>query len=342
MKSLDIHLTNVNGLGAEKFVSGLVYHLLEGSSVAVKNVYASSKLQIPRHLKSSGVTFKVYRMSIFSRILEIVLWRYRHSQENDLLVLGDLPLNTSAKQYVLCHQSLIFKKFKFTSINFVKFFMFKLIFRIFLKKSDVVLVQSKEMADKFREEFGPQINVEIFDVTAEYFGWPPFHRSERHPVLRDSESITLIYPSACYPHKNHKLLKLVNLEEKANVKLTITESEFGDASSELAFLGQISREEVFQLYKTVDALLFLSSNESLGMPIVEAVKCNLPIICPYAEYTNDLSDENCFFFDLNDPLSLQEAIQLARSKIIAGWWPQLSLIDPFQDRDRKRIEEIIR
>ena len=67
----------------------------------------------------------------------------------------------------------------------------------------------------------------------------------------------------------------------------------------------MSREAVFERYKNVDALLFLSSNESLGMPILEAISCNLPIICPYAEYTKGLNDENCFFFDLRDPSTLQ-------------------------------------
>ena len=104
----------------------------------------------------------------------------------------------------------------------------------------------------------------------------------------------------------------------------------------------MSREEVFQRYKTVDALLlFLSSNESLGMPILEAISCNLPIICPYAEYTKGFSDENCFFFELNDPSSLELAIETAKYKILNGWWPQWSFYESFKDERGLPIENII-
>lgn len=341
MKSLDIHLTNVNGLGAEKFVSGLLSHLLGSTSITVEKVYASRKLDIPDYSTSLDVVYGRYRIGIFSRMLEVFLWRCGHSQKNHLLVLGDLPLNTSVKQYVLCHQSLMFKKFSFFSLNFFKFFIFRLTFKLFLKKKDVVVVQTQEMADKFRKTFGTQINVEILDITAEYFGWPKFYRSERHPVASDSDSITLIYPSAYYPHKNHHLLNQISFAESTTVELTISESELKDASDSVVFLGRVSREDVFESYKTVDALLFLSSNESLGMPILEAISCNLPIICPHAEYTKGLTHENCFFFELDDPSSLQAAIQTAKSKIIAGWWPQWSFSESLKDKRSSPIEKII-
>ena len=57
------------------------------------------------------------------------------------------------------------------------------------------------------------------------------------------------------------------------------------------------------------------------MPILEAIKCNIPIICPYAEYTKYLKSENCFFFEIEEPSSLELAIASAKSKLVAGWWP---------------------
>ena len=45
MKSFDIHLTNVNGLGAKKFVSELLNHLLVSDSIFVEKVYASPELE---------------------------------------------------------------------------------------------------------------------------------------------------------------------------------------------------------------------------------------------------------------------------------------------------------
>ena len=144
-----------------------------------------------------------------------------------------------------------------------------------------------------------------------------------------------------YSHKNHHLLNQISFDETANVEVTISDSELNDASDSVIFLGRMSREAVFERYKNVDALLFLSSNESLGMPILEAISCNLPIICPYAEYTKGLNDENCFFFDLRDPSTLQLAIQTAKSKILNGWWPQWSFSESFKDERGLPIEKII-
>ena len=79
-------------------------------------------------------------------------------------------------------------------------------------------------------------------------------------------------------------------------------------NSSISCIGQVSREKIFEFYENVDGLLFLSSNESLGMPILEAIKCNLPIVCPYAEYTKELSTDNCFFFDLDRPDTLEKAL----------------------------------
>ena len=341
MKLIDIHLTNVTGLGAEKFASGLIHHLFNNINISVENVYASKKLKIPCTARSVDVKYKICKTGPFARVLEVFFWRYRHSQKNDLLILGDLPLNTSVKQYVLCHQALMFKTFRFTSLNFLKFALFRLIFKIFLKEKDTVIVQTQEMAMKFRESFGPKINVETLDVTPDYFGWPMFYRSGRHSIANDGHAVTLIYPSAYYPHKNHHLLNEIYFDDTTIVKLTISRSELKVASDSIVFLERLSRDEIFDLYKTVDALLFLSCDESLGMPILEAIKCNLPIICPYAEYTRRLNDKNCFFFDLDDPSSLQTAIETAKSKILAGWWPQWSFSKSLKDKRNLSIEKIL-
>ena len=84
MKSLDIHLTNVNGLGAERFVLGLLSHLLVSPIISVEKVHASPELEISDKPASSEFIYNNYRMGIFSRILEVFLWRYRHNQKNHL------------------------------------------------------------------------------------------------------------------------------------------------------------------------------------------------------------------------------------------------------------------
>ena len=110
MKSIDIHQANVVGLGAEKFASGVIQELVAFERFEIKNVYINKKSPRKKYYKSVSKQVRVnYFLGLFSRLVEILMWRFTRDQKNEILVLGDLPLNTSAKQYVLCHQSLMFK-----------------------------------------------------------------------------------------------------------------------------------------------------------------------------------------------------------------------------------------
>jgi hypothetical protein len=318
-KFIDIHQANVIGLGAEKYASGLLSELESASEIEIVNVYIN-RIKESFDIKCNIINVH-YRLGILSRLFEIFCWRFYRDQKNEIVVLGDLPLNTSCKQYVLCHQSLMFKKYSLLTINFYKFFLFRLIFRIFLKKNDVVLVQSWEMAQKINNKIGNKIDVRVLNLGSHYYGWPKFLRTKRIVSQIDTEAIRLFYPSAFYSHKNHRLLNLIKLESSTDIIVTIDKNQLPDCKNSLEFKGRITRDEVYELYKEVDALLFLSRNESLGLPILEAIKCNLPIICPYAEYTKDLPPDNCFYFDLDDPRSLEDAIYSLKRKMHQGWWP---------------------
>ena len=321
MKSIDIHQANVIGLGAEKFASGLIRHLLGFAEISIKTVYMNSSVTVIDYGPDTKINFVDYFLGVLSRLFEICFWRVYRRQKNELLVLGDLPLNTSAKQYVLCQQSLMFKKYSVFAPAFFKFSVFRFLFRLFLKKNDVVIVQTREMAKNVKSIVRKGVKVEILDLNSNFFGWPEFSRKERSNLSKDCEVFELVYPAAFYPHKNHFLLNMIDIRNPVKIFLTIEEQQAGKARKEIECIGRVTRDEIFAMYRRVDALLFLSSNESLGMPILEAVKCNLPIICPYAEYTKELGSENCFFFDIQNPSSLVSAIDLAKRKILEGWWP---------------------
>lgn len=341
MKSIDVHQANVTGLGAEKFAAGLIKHLLGFSKISIKTVYISSFISASQYGPDTKITFVDYFLGGLSRLFEICFWRLYRRQNNELLVLGDLPVNTRAKQYVLCHQSLMFKQYPIFTLLFFKFSLFRFLFRLFLKKGDVVIVQTKEMAKNVRSIVRKGVEVEVLDLNSNFFGWPEFSRQGRRNLSKDCEVFELVYPAAFYPHKNHFLLDMIDITNSFKIFLTIEEHQVGKAEKEIECIGRVSRDEIFELYRRVDALLFLSSNESLGMPILEAVKCNLPIICPYAEYTKELDSENCFFFDIQNPSSLLCAIDLAKRKILEGWWPDWDFDAVATNAKSVAVEDII-
>ena len=312
-----------------KFSDALVHDIVENESIGIKKFYFNKYNFNSRYSETAAEsTISSYRFGVLSRIFEVFCWRFYQEQNTDILILGDLPLNTRAKQYVLCQQSLIFRSFSFFSINFFKFGLFRILFKLFIKSNDVVLVQSAEMERYIKFYFGDKIIVKILDLRSPSFGWPEFFREGRFRLGHHENSIRLIYPAAFVPHKNHHLLSTIKSEFEVNVLVTIKQNLIGEHSS-ISCIGQVSREKIFECYENVDGLLFLSSNESLGMPIMEAIKCNLPIVCPYAEYTKELSSENCFFFDLDCPGSLEKALAELRDKLLSGWWPNWNFDNQF-------------
>lgn len=341
MKSIDIHQANVVGLGAKKFVAGVLDEIKSCDGIAVESLYVNKQLATEGYSDYKKIIHVGYFFGYFSRLAEIFLWRFFRKSNNEILILGDLPLNTTAKQYVLCHQSLIFESFAKTSLNFYKFSIFRLCFKFFLKRDDVVLVQTEEMAKKIKSNFRDDVNVCLLAIGSNHFGWPDFIRLKRFSRTQARDTFRVIYPSAFYPHKNHHLLNKISYEKDTEVVLTLEQNEFLSGESSLSYIGRVRRERVFEIYREADALLFLSSNESLGMPILEAIKCNLPIICPLADYTKHLSQENCFFFELEDPKTLEDALFNASKKIRGGWWPKWSFNEFVGKNARSRIQSIL-
>ena len=62
-------------------------------------------------------------------------------------------------------------------------------------------------------------------------------------------------------------------------------------------------------YKNADALLFLSSEESLGLPLIEAMAINIPIVCPNLDYSRNICGDSAFYFDLNNLDSLYDTLK---------------------------------
>ncbi|NVZ67166.1 glycosyl transferase family 1, partial [Pseudomonas gingeri] len=118
----------------------------------------------------------------------------------------------------------------------------------------------------------------------------------------------LIYPAAGYPHKNHKLLAAIDTSDMtqwpvASVDLTLAQSSNPAPDAPwLHCLGVFSSQQMLDAYRRVDALLFLSTDESYGFPLVEAMFSGLPIICPDLPYARVLCGDEAIYFRVNDPV----------------------------------------
>lgn len=82
------------------------------------------------------------------------------------------------------------------------------------------------------------------------------------------------------------------------------------ASNELAVtnLGTLSRESVDDLYQIAGAMIYPSTSESFGLPLVEAARWGFPILASELDYVRDVI-EPAETFDPNSPLSIARAVR---------------------------------
>jgi len=132
------------------------------------------------------------------------------------------------------------------------------------------------------------------------------------------EGITIVYPAYFYPHKNHHfLLKMSNYFDKLKVKIIFTIDEDSikftstkktPASSPFKFVGSITSHDLKCLINESDAVIFVSLNESLGMPLLEACEQRIPVIAPNLPYVK-AAIAHYYEFNLESPLSLVSALK---------------------------------
>ena len=73
-------------------------------------------------------------------------------------------------------------------------------------------------------------------------------------------------------------------------------------------LGQMPHENVLSLYSTAKAMIFPSTSESFGLPLIEAMHAGLPILASELDYVRDVC-RPAQTFDPNSPVSIARAVK---------------------------------
>jgi hypothetical protein len=105
------------------------------------------------------------------------------------------------------------------------------------------------------------------------------------------------------------------LQDDPNISIVIT-SHFDDKtvrelkalSSHVVFTGNVSEEGLKWLYENMTALLFVSEYEGLGLPILEAVEVDKPIVCSNLTVFNEMSEEGFYYADEKNTSSIAHAL----------------------------------
>ncbi len=278
---------------------------------------------------NNDAVIKRYQRSLpnaLSRILECTLFAYRFDRHLPILVLGDLPLRCLCRQALFVQTShIVPPRSIFTWLKRFKYAISRSIFRFNSKYVDAFIVQTEVMRTALEAAY-PSIKGLIHVIPQPVPNWLLSSGLKRNCRVSGADiDLNLIYPAAGYSHKNHRLLSKVDPDSNWPIeKLQITLDQLSSPAPNLPWLlcrGFLSPEEMVEAYSQVDALLFLSKEESYGFPLVEAMYVGLPIICPDLPYAHFLCGDEAIYFDPDSIESLKAAIALLKLRFEKGWWP---------------------
>jgi len=333
--TIRVHLTNVTGTGASQLLESLLPTLLKCKKGSISDIYLPEKGPLSKFLLTSGNAvvkkYKRYFPKSISRFLECTLFSYKFDDSTPILVLGDLPLRVKSRQTLFVQTShLIVPKFFEWHLGAWKFRVARFIFRLNLDRVSAFIVQTENMRDGLINSY-PSIKNRILIIPHPVPAWLLKSHSEScdNKLFQDRD-LKLFYPAAGYPHKNHSLLNRIEGVESNHwpvESLLLTIDDSMNPAPKIAWVhcvGLLTPSEMIRAYGGVDGLVFLSKQESLGFPLLEAMYLGLPVVCPDLAYARTLCGDQAIYFDPDSLQSLRDAIIKLKELLSNNWQPDWS------------------
>jgi glycosyltransferase involved in cell wall biosynthesis len=330
---LRVHATNIQGLGASRLLASLLPELALKMDAQTSIFYLSAAgRESISGLLATPIQTQIHRRFLpnsLSRFLECMVFGYRFNGETPLLTLGDIPLRCNSYQIVFVQTPHLSVSVASSTKLSLKFRVLRWVFRKNLRFANKIIVQTEAMKDSLVESY-PQIEERCVVICQPAPDWVLRSGLQRYGSLtaEQDQHLSLFYPSAGYPHKNHNMLRQLNADEVStsfDIVLTLPEEQNPcPERSWVRCVGLLDEAEVLSQYSQTDALLFLSLEESLGLPLVEAMYLGLPIVCPDLPYARCLCGSGAIYFDPNSASSLLLALEELSRRRAQGLWPDWS------------------
>jgi glycosyltransferase involved in cell wall biosynthesis len=328
-KLVRLHLTNVTGLGASQLLESLLPAIEQDPFVTVQRIYLPDRGPLSTYTsQNSSTELMVYRRrtpNVLSRLVECTWLSSRFEDDTPLLVLGDMPLRHFGPQAVFVQTPHLIRPGLLRIGWGLKYWISRMLFKKHIKWVGAFIVQSDVMRIALEQSY-PAVAGRVHVISQPVPQWlleSGLKRTGR--VYNEGDRLRLIYPAADYQHKNHILLANLSPQKNCPVaQLLLTIDPAHNPAPHLDWIecrGILSSQAMIAAYEQVDALLFLSKEESYGFPLVEAMFIGLPIICPDLPYAHSLCGEQAIYFDVNSPESLMSAVLTLQARLRAGWWP---------------------
>jgi glycosyltransferase involved in cell wall biosynthesis len=287
---------------------------------ALLDARARAQIVLPPHAQVSWV-----RASVGSRLnAERHMRRISQAGDTVLCFHGLPPLLPSAARVVVFQQNRNYLGLTplsaFAWRTALRLAFERTASRLFKGRVALYIVQTPTMARELTRWLGgpaPQPAASAVAVQAFVDVLPAQACLRRQPMA----TWDFVYVSDGEAHKNHRRLfeawqLLASTGLRPRLALTLGERDQGlareaallheRAGLQIHNLGHLPRDQVLALYGQARALIFPSTSESFGLPLVEAHQLGLPVLAPERDYVRDV----CIPVETFDPDS---ATSIARA-----------------------------
>lgn len=149
-------------------------------------------------------------------------------------------------------------------------------------------------------------------------------RSERDPTppsFTIPKKFILLPTGDDFRKNNHRTVlgfEKFNTESGGEYKLLITsnihpseKAKLKKVSRNLIFTGNVHETVMDWLYDKADVVLFAPETEGLGLPILEAVRSNKPVVCSSIEVFKEISKKAFYYCEYLEPDTIAAALNKA-------------------------------
>jgi glycosyltransferase involved in cell wall biosynthesis len=209
--------------------------------------------------------------------------------------------------------------------SFFKKILLKLFFKFFIHQAEKIIVVSKSIENEIKRYFG-NLNISVIYNTINLKDYKNIklkdtllikkkynlkkkfilsvgHLENRKNYLRLIKSIDILY-------KNNFDINLIIIGQKADetkkIKKLIKKLKL---SSKIKVLSNLNDYEVKCFYKLASLFVFPSIYEGFGIPILESMASNKPMVLSNTEIFREITENKYIYFDQFDPHSIANKIK---------------------------------
>ena len=315
-----LYAPNVHQCGGKTLLLPILKALKDERNVLL---ILDERLRLPDELVLSGRIIRVQPTMISRLLLEFRLWKLT-TVETKILCMGSLPplwarsenitvfvQNRYLLEYVPLKGLSQWVQFR---IKLERWWLRTRAFRV-----QKFVVQTSVMRNLLNKLLWRHANVLPYYSSS----------SDMNDSFSSEIECDFLYVASGELHKNHRnlILAWVKLSEDGrypSLWLTLDRNRDPDLCAwidvqcqefglKVKILGELSHREIMRLYHASRALIYPSSFESFGLPLLEAALVKLPIAAADADYVREMVIPSVTF-DPNSPESIAECIMKFENK----------------------------